>query len=60
MDNIDNEHLEAQKGKKPLGEIVTKTLEIGKENVILRESLPSFNLENEISKIKISFPLLKF
>ena len=55
-DNTDKEHLEAQKGKKPLGEIVTKVPEIRKEIVILRENLSSFNLENDISKIKKYFP----
>jgi len=54
-DNTDKEHLEAQKGKKHLGEIVAKVPEIRKEIVIRRENLSSFNLENEILKIKISF-----
>lgn len=54
--NTNKEHLEAQKGKKPLREIIAKVLEIRKETIILREILSSFNLENEISKIKISFP----
>ena len=55
-DNTDKERLEAQKGKKPLGEIVAKVPEIRKETVILRENLSSFNMENEISKIEISLP----
>ena len=37
-----------------MGEIVTKVPEIRKEIVIPREKLSSFNLGNEISKIKIS------
>ena len=55
-DKVDKEHIEVHKGKKYLREIVTKILEIRKENVILKENMSSFNLENEISKIKISFP----
>ena len=55
-DNADKEYLEVQKGKRPLGEIVTKVPDVRKEIVILKENLTSFNLENEISKIKISLP----
>ena len=56
QDNTDKEYLEAKKGKKPLGEIVRKVPDIRKNYVILRENLSSFNLENEISKIKNSLP----
>ena len=55
-DNNDKEHLEAQKGKRPLGNIVTKVPKVRKQTLILKENLTSFNLENEISKIKISLP----
>ena len=55
-DNTHKEHLKVQKGKRPLGEIVTKIPEVRKETVILKEILTSFNLENDISKIKISLP----
>ena len=55
-DNTDKGHLEAQKGKKPLRDIVRKVWEIRRETTILRENITSFNLKNEISKIKISFP----
>ena len=55
-DNTDKEHLEVQKGKRPLAEIVTKVPEVRKKTVILKDNLTSFNLENEISKIKISSP----
>ena len=58
-DNADKEHLETQNGKKPLREIVRTNPKIRKENVILRENLPSFNLENEISKIKNCLPFNK-
>ena len=55
-DNVDKEHLEIQKGKKPMVEVVNKVFEVRKETAILKENLTSFNLENEISKIKISLP----
>ena len=55
-DNVDKEHLEVQKGKKPMVEVVNKVPEVRKETTILKENLTSFNLENEISKIKISLP----
>jgi len=55
-DNVDKEHLEVQKGKKPMAKIVNKVPAVRKENIILKENLTSFNLENEISKIKISLP----
>ena len=37
-------------------EVVNKVPEVRKEITILKENLTSFNLENEISKIKISLP----
>ena len=55
-DNADKDHLESQKGKKPMAKVVNKVPEVRKEITILKENLTSFNLENEISKIKISLP----
>ena len=37
-------------------EVVNKVPEVRKENTILKENITSFNIENEISKIKISLP----
>ena len=55
-DNDDKDHLESQKGKKPMPKVVNKVPEVRKEITIIMENLTSFNLENEISKIKIFLP----
>ena len=44
------------KEKESSGEIVKRITEVRKEVVILKDKLSAFNLENEISKIKISLP----
>lgn len=55
-ENVDKDHLESQKGKKPMAEVVNKVPKVRKEITVLKENLTSFNLENEISKITISLP----
>ena len=44
------------KEKKSSGEIAKRTPEIREKLLILKEKLSAFNLENKISKIKISLP----
>ena len=53
-DNADKDHLESQKGNKPMTEVVNKVHEVRKENTFLKETLTYFNLRNFLFKTKRS------